>query len=351
MKDSSIMYDTDNHVLCEYTARPGWFDLEDIDERGLPTRFIRHNAAGKWKFWTHGHDFTAGAMRSYVTSSGTCSLDLGVPTFARHENIMLREAYRGMPPRPDLPIERLWERYQHLVLRQDRDDSAIKALLKNLSEEDFQINDSVDKFLMEKHTEMACDLKGKRDLLTGNVARLVTVEHDDIVAALVRGKSYAKTIVMGHPNPDADSIVSAVSEAARRTLLDPDQPCMPYAESMPPEVAHILGSELADIVVASAFNADNEVVLVDCQSSPDLRRNLVKAVVNHHPVTTEFPYYVARSSEVSWSTTLQVYFKYLGSGFDLGPLAAKVLAEATIVEAEPELMETMSTTDNLAMTA
>lgn len=52
-----------------------------------------------WKFWTLGHhEFTAAAVRSFVTSSGTCSLDLGIPDFAQHPNFMIRECYRHDPP-------------------------------------------------------------------------------------------------------------------------------------------------------------------------------------------------------------------------------------------------------------
>lgn len=68
-------------------SRPGWFDLDDIGDNGLPTQISGSPAAGKWKFWTHEDDrFVSSAVRSFVTSAGACSLDLGIPQFASHPN-------------------------------------------------------------------------------------------------------------------------------------------------------------------------------------------------------------------------------------------------------------------------
>lgn len=75
----------------------------------------------------------------------------------------------------------------------------------------------------------------------------------------------------------------------------------------------------------------------------------VRAIVDHHIIKKKFPYYVASSHEVSWSSTIQVYVKIIGSGFDLRPGMARVLLEATRLEAEPGLLEHVSEIDKTAI--
>ncbi len=57
--------------------------------------------------------------------------------------------------------------------------------------------------------------------------------------------------------------------------------------------------------------------------------NLVRSIIEHHIIKEQFPYYVALSQEVAWSSTTHVYIKILGSGMDLDAKAARILAEAT----------------------
>lgn len=57
--------------------------------------------------------------------------------------------------------------------------------------------------------------------------------------------------------------------------------------------------------------------------------NLVRSIIEHHIIKEQFPYYVALSQEVAWSSTIHVYIEILGSGMDLDAKAARILAEAT----------------------
>ena len=76
-------------------SRPGWFDLDCVAADGFPSKISSSPGAGKWKFWTQGDSsFKAAAARSFVTPSGTCSLDLGIPSFAQHPNFY---DLRGLP--------------------------------------------------------------------------------------------------------------------------------------------------------------------------------------------------------------------------------------------------------------
>jgi len=101
-------------------GRPGWFDLEDIDDAGLSMKLSSLNSKGKWKYWSlEDPTFTSGAMRSFFTSSGTRSLDLGIPKFATHRMLMIRECYRTKELIKPSKIYSIWDTYQGLTNSRD----------------------------------------------------------------------------------------------------------------------------------------------------------------------------------------------------------------------------------------
>lgn len=97
-------------------ARPGWFHLNDIGEDGIPIKPSSSNQPDHWKFWSpESTQHILGAMRGFVSSSGTCSLDLGIPTTAMHSKIMIREIYeKPIAPRASV-IDSLWPTYEDLI--------------------------------------------------------------------------------------------------------------------------------------------------------------------------------------------------------------------------------------------
>ncbi|KAK2597396.1 hypothetical protein QQS21_006020 [Conoideocrella luteorostrata] len=304
-------------------------------------------AVGKWKFWTLGHpSYVAGAVRSFVTSSGTCSLDLGIPSFAKHANLMILECYSKEPPSLVIPIEDFWCRYEHLTLR--RNDDEIKKFFISIDPEEIVVkDDGLDDFVFQKNTERFYDLVGKKRLIERCFDGLKTINVVEITPAT--SPDTITTYVTGHPNPDADSIVSSVFEAARRNVLYGTH-CVAWSDRVPPTVAHILGSKIcANLLAMPKFGPTHDIVLVDCHSTEEECEYQVKSIIDHHVISQRFPYYVAISQEISWSSTIQVYIKYLGSGLDLDPPSARMLLEATLLEAEPHLMAKMSLLDKLAL--
>ncbi len=143
-------------------ARPGWFDINSVGGDGLPT------STSLWKFWTpEDPRYICGSVRSFVPSSVTCSLDLGVHVFARHPELMIRECYTAykepvpaaiLPvwssyqchthPRNDAALKNLFETFDISTLEQDYPDdhlyfhqvyaTAAVALVSNLAREVFQ---------------------------------------------------------------------------------------------------------------------------------------------------------------------------------------------------------------------
>lgn len=99
---------SDNNEIEIPTARPGWFSLSQIGDNGLTMKLSLLNEPDHWKFWSpESADFICGAMRSFVTSSGTCSLDLEIPVFAKHPKIMIRECYDHVTPPSFSPLSNI----------------------------------------------------------------------------------------------------------------------------------------------------------------------------------------------------------------------------------------------------
>lgn len=330
-------------------ARPGWFELADTGINGLPESLCSITLPGKWKFWSpEATNFVSGAVRSFVTSSGTCSLDLGIPVFAKHPKIMMREIYSLPQPPVIAMIESVWEEYERLT--HSRDDLAIRKFLLGLDLDKITLTNFQDEFVLHKEQEMIIDLTGKRRLLQKEENSLPLLNEHLIGTTLSQAANNEAVYVKGHPNPDADCIVTSVFEAIRRSKVYSERVCLPWCKSIPREVRKILSSQnTALLSKIKKPKRENDIVLVDChQTTSDLQMS-VRAIIDHHIIKKKFPYYVACSHEVSWSSTIQVYVKILGSGMDLAPEMARILLEATRLEAEPGLLEHMSEIDKIAI--
>ena len=351
--DTHQCFDSRNQLVDLPHARPAWFDLDDIDHRGFPKKITSMNNPRSWKFWTPGHSgYTSAAIRSFVTSSGTCSLDLGIPTFARHPKIMIREAYETLEPEILSPIHSIWSQYESLTQR--RNDKAIKEFFVALDLGEEEVANSNDEFTNNKEREMWYDLNGKRRLLAGHFHGLSILDEKMILDCLSATVGEDTIFVTGHPRPDADAAVSALFEAVRRTLQSPPGTnALPCVEYIPPEVRYVLGPDITSRyrlcpAGSNSLGSSNFIVLVDTHTIDSAHWNMVRAIIDHHIVRQQFPHYVAVSQEVSWSSTIQVYIKILGSGMDLNTTTARILLEATKLEAEPDLMVYMSEIDRLA---
>ena len=166
-------------------------------------------------------------MRSFVTSSGSYSLNLGIPAFAKHPMIMIRECYKARELEKESPIHSIWNEYEYLTQR--KDDIAIREFLASLQVEEQHIestfnefaNDKDNEFVNDKEREMWYDLAGKIRLLAEDFAGLLMIDESMIGKCLSAEPYEQTTFVTGHARPDADAIVSAIFEAVRRSLLRP----------------------------------------------------------------------------------------------------------------------------------
>ncbi|KAK5993557.1 hypothetical protein PT974_06991 [Cladobotryum mycophilum] len=344
---------SDGNVLDVPPSRPGWFDLSSVGEDGLPTDISSSAGENRWKFWTQSDSsFEAAAVRGFVTSSGTCSLDLGVPCFARHPNLMIRKCYRKPPflvgTINNTSMDRIWSDYEQKT--HARNDDEIIKFFKSLDLDDLtRIADTSNGSPSERTRERLMDLAGKKRLIEGGFMGLRTIDHDMMVKALSSRPDANTTYVVSHDYPDADGIVSAVFEAFRRRAFYGED-CVVWLPNNSVITRQFLGGEISDFIESvPKFRSTNSIVLVDCHSIDDDSEHQVKAIIDHHPIIRTFAPSISISREISWSSTIQVYVKLLGSGFDLDAETAKVLLRATLVQAEPSLMARMGRIDQIAL--
>lgn len=91
--------------------------------------------------------------------------------------------------------------------------------------------------------------------------------------------------VCGHDAPDTDAVVSSVAEAYRRHLTD-DTPAVPIipAESLPAEIAYLLGDTLAELLLCErAVEIAAPAARFILTDHHDVNNRRVIAIVDHHP--------------------------------------------------------------------
>jgi len=127
---SGICYSRSGKIVKLPRGRPGWFRLEDVNKQGYPTEVNDQSSLGLWKYWSPNPNdpgVECGAMRSFVTSSGSCSLDLGVPANTHHPIVMIRECYSVLKPEEVSPIDSIWNEY--LSATKKKDEAEIKNFI------------------------------------------------------------------------------------------------------------------------------------------------------------------------------------------------------------------------------
>lgn len=364
-------------------GHPGWFsfDASQISDQGIPQNVHEHKVdvggppGNLWKYWSsYNPEFTSAATRGYVLSSGTCSMDYGVPVFARQPNLMVRECRKTLdgfvePNEHTLALYSLLQEYRNVLVTHPMEDktaeidtffgdfSAKQAVIDN-----YRSNGTVsDEFERQALEEAITDILGKQiayltekqaDTAIRSSFRLATL--DGLTSYLTESRQKLRDaidrkekiiFVAGHNNPDADAIISAVFEAFRRSLLR-DELCLPLVPGkIPKEVEALLGKDMSDLLLGSDHPLFREAeasglvrwILVDWHEFA--YEPFVDAVIDHHILSKVYPYYVAVSHELNWASTLQVYVKILGNGLVIDQRLAQILLAGTLLEAEYQLMQ------------
>jgi inorganic pyrophosphatase/exopolyphosphatase len=357
-------------------ARPGWFNPENnIDfETGIPKQVVlsREKFATSWKFWAPDFSITShmprAPIRGYVTSVGKPSLDMGIPVDALQPKQMIREC-RYTPLTPVIDEQILGQAHDILYSKN------VRAAIDFVEKQGKLFAGSTDSFVY-KLREAFFDLlgsvaleqdisKASRELAPAGNKSLAYDDFADFVksseSALEKAVNSSKDLVfvMGHKNPDTDTVISCLFEAWRNHLADGKKVTyVPVVQStrIPDEVRQLVGELSGQILLTTNFLYQQAKssglarwISVDQNREPEVQKYFV-TIIDHHIVSE-----VARNRdipktlEMTGSSTALVTRKYLGMGYDFSKELAKILYGAALMDTENRVEHKMTDQDIIIM--
>ncbi|MFA5320470.1 MAG: tetratricopeptide repeat protein, partial [Candidatus Omnitrophota bacterium] len=382
-------------------ARPGWFNPSgNIDGQGVPLLVVPHYIPGitGWKFWDIRTEYLLtglGGIRGYVTSSDTTSLDLGIPSNARYSMLFIRECCYQLP-QPPLHSGILKDAASYMNAYQDAFSGKIsyddfyrgsRGFLDFLNRE--FIPGTGDDFLSSQEKKMYevrerfSDMLGiLRILALKDRDRAYLDEIDDTARALFRtqargfflddfrlflstrkqaledalNNNMPVVFVMGHKNPDTDTVISALFEAYRDYIINgANIVYVPVVQGhyIPDEVRELTGDAVAATILLSgdelylAVSAQGRArwILVDQNKEPDVQKFVVD-IVDHHKVSDiARKQDVVKTFELSGSTTALVCQKLYGLGAGVDRSLARILYGAALMDTENRSQSKMTPKD------
>lgn len=401
---SEFRLESDLQPLEMAEGRPAWFVPENNIEHinGLPKKITTAHSdlsGDIWKYWSVlkvNEDLAA--IRGYVMSSGTPSLDMDLPIGSRQPVLLLRPVLDTLPQKqldkkllerftklseqylstiatiPGLKnseklmrfikcapvVSSLALRYgKELLFNQDLESRKIRELLIDMLgllrilaiDQKAQVLDSTLSLIG------AIFAPGERTLTLKNFTEFVRSSRSRLHSALQSKKKVI--LVIGHKNPDTDTAVSSLGEAYRNSLIDKTAEYIPVLQSerVPAEIAALLGPTIAkNIVLAGEQNYQKTFscghaswILVDQNVSEDVQKYAI-SIIDHHvlmPLAKKID--LPLTWEMAGSTIALITQKIYGMGlsFDLG--LARIFYGATLMDTENYHLKKMTAKDALLM--
>jgi len=384
-------YTGEKKKSIEPIGRPGWFDPSDnIDfNLGIPKKIelFREKFASSWKYWSPDFavtkDMPRALIRGYVTSVGKPSFDQGVPVDSKQQMQMIREC-RKEPLEPPIKAEILKEALE--ILKQyDKPKKDPDSILKFLEKSGVLFRDSKQliiykirekffdllgilriKYLLEDNKEKINLLDKASNLLC---AKPNKISYQDFLEFIKGSKSRLKkaledkkdiVFVMGHKNPDTDTVISSLFESWRNHILDKEKIIyIPIVQNykIPDEVRRLLGDEISNSIPLD--KEDNYIsakqsglarwISVDQNIEPEVQRYFI-SIIDHH-VASEISLLqdLPKTMEIIGSCTALVAQKMLGTGIYLDKKIAKILHGATLMDTENKVSHKMTAKDEIIM--
>ena len=354
----------------ENIYRPGWFLPENnIDmQTGLPIKVNNEKNTGnpEWKFWTADLSVTrlegCFVLRGYVTSVGRPSLDLGIPSDSRQPKQMLREC-RIQPVETEISTDFLLK-INDFLLNDSEPDSSVKLeeiksekdLTSFLQNEDNEIN-ILKELLFDKIGYQICT-----GILSGNDSS-IKLSYSEFAEYIINRRNFWEidannkvTFVIGHRNPDTDTVISSILEAYRNTLLYPKNTYIPIiqSKSVPAEVRELLGNEICDSLISehddlylkALESGLYDYIFVDHNYQQDAQKSVTK-IIDHHEVSeTAKAQRIPKTLMLVGSTTALVTLKFLGSGFTFDSEMLRMICGAMLMDTENKVEHKMTTLDS-----
>lgn len=387
-------------------GRPGWFDpTGNIDpSTGFPIELKSiknrsHQDSDLWKYWSV---FKVGepvsAIRGYVTSSGTPSLDLDIPVTAKQPVLMLRECRSYLPEGVlDLESIKMAEKfkslYQLIVVEEpgEQNQEQLEQFYSHRNEIYEFVRDYAKVFINKNeaqavsYKELIIDLlgtisylakqKGDHEALSefnklskeifnpkensGTYESLMEFAnnlHENLSDALRTKKPIV--FVMGHKNPDTDTAVSSLMEAYRNQMIDDGSVYIPIlqAKRVPDEIERLLGDQISSRIILETNPLYTEAknsgqarwILVD-QNVSDVQRFAI-GIIDHHILdekvkTSDIPL----TWEMAGSATSLIAQKMEGVGISSDQSLSKILYGGTLMDSENRSDKKMTSRDKIIM--
>lgn len=356
------IYDGDKLKSGHPTGRPGWFNPENnISELGEPVTVDvkREKFSQSWKYWSPDLTVTklgyCAPIRGYVTSVGKPSFDLGIPVDSRQPKLMIREAR-------DKPLSLLID---ESIIEQSSSSDIIEFVEK-YGELFSTSKDSLIYKLRESFFDRLGDVALEKDISKA-VSKInpsnIRPSFEDF-EKFVRNSSKSLEVainekkdlvfVMGHKNPDTDTVISSLFEAYRNSLIDNTAAYIPIVQSdrMPDEISRLLGDISKSVVLHNNplyLNAKSSGlarwISVDQNREPEVQKFFI-SIIDHHRVTESAKNLdVAKTLEMLGSTAALITRKYLGMGFELDYGMARLLYGAALMDTENRVTHKMTPKD------
>jgi len=372
--------------------RPGWFNPENnIDFKlGIPKKIekFREKFSTSWKYWSPDFSVTPemprAPIRGYVTSVGKPSFDQGMPVDAKQPMEMIREC-RKEPLEPPIKAEILKEAL-NLLKQYDAPEKDFDSIVRFLEDYGNLFKDSK-QLVIYKIRERFFDLLGvmKIKVLSENNKEKIAIlekvskifyssgpdviKYQDFAEFVKTSKLRLKealeqkkdiVFVMGHKNPDTDTVVSSLFESWRNHLLDRGKIIyIPIVQNykIPDEVRRLLGNEISDEILLDKEENYSRAkqsglarwISVDQNREPDVQRYFI-SIIDHH-IASEISLLqdLPKTMEIIGSCTALITQKMFGGGIYPDKNLARILHGATLMDTENRVFHKMTEKDKMIM--
>lgn len=353
----------------------GWFDLNKINKiSGEPTtiKIDTVKTSFSWLFYKikkiENKQKHIIPIRGYVYSEERPFLDLRNSPSYKKSTHLVREV-RKEPTQSSVDISLILE-VNDLIKKKNKD-----KILSFIEKHGYKFSTSYEQTIYRTR-EIFFDILGELSLskdVTFAISQVSCVNntlitYNDLLLFLKNRKNEFKlaiknnkdvVFVMGHKNPDTDTVVSSIFEAYRNHLLNGKNICyvpIVQCEVLPKEISvlleniskHLLFTN--DTLYTKAKNSGlARWIAVDHNKDLELQIFFI-SVVDHHKVNK----YINKKSipktiEMIGSTSALVANKFFGMGVSFSKEVAKILYSATLMDTDNRVKHKMTPKDTKIM--
>ncbi|HCD39132.1 MAG TPA: hypothetical protein DEQ77_10555, partial [Candidatus Omnitrophica bacterium] len=165
--------------------------------------------------------------------------------------------------------------------------------------------------------------------------------------------------VMGHKNPDTDTVISSLFEAYRNHLVNPGIVYIPVVQGarIPDEVSLLLNNPCLsdaillsdeDIYARARASGQANWILVDHNVS-DIQKFVISIIDHHSPSGESLRQDAAKVIEIMGSTTALVALRFYGLCLDMTGMLARICYGAALMDTENKSRSKMTLKDEWIM--